>query len=179
MTDHAMTYGSALFDLAVEEDRLQTYMDELYAVSHAVKEQPQLLQLLDCRAVPQKERLEVLDNCFQGHVQPYVLNYMKILCQKGLIRQLPDTIRRFEILYLDAKGIVEAHAATAAPMSPALQEKLTEKLEQITGKTVKLHCTVDASVLGGVRLELMGRQLDGTVKRRLDEVSKSLSSLTL
>ena len=59
------------------------------------------------------------------------------------------------------------------------QEKLTEKLEQITGKTVKLHCTVDASVLGGVRLELMGRQLDGTVKRRLDEVSKSLSSLTL
>ena len=179
MTDAALTYGTALFDLAKEEDMLQTYMDEVNCLRSAIGEQPQLLALLDCRSVSQKERLDIIANCFRDAVQPYLLNYLKILCEKGMIRQLPDCFRQFEILYLDAMGIVEAKATTAAPMSPALQEKLTQKLEQITGKTVKLLCAVDENVLGGVRLEFMGRQLDGTIRRRLDEVSKSLSNLTL
>ena len=179
MTEAALTYGTALFDLAMEEDMLQTYMDEADLLRAAIREEPQLLSLLDCRSVPQKERLDIIQNCFQNAVQPYLLNYLKILCEKGLIRHLPDCIRQFEILYLDAMGIAEAKATTAAPMSPALQDKLTKKLERITGKTVKLQCAVDETVLGGVRLEFMGRQLDGTVRRRLDEVAKSLADLTL
>ena len=179
MTEAALTYGTALFDLAKEEDMLQTYMDEVSALRAAIAAEPQLLSLLDCRSVPQKQRLDVIQTCFASAVQPYLLNYLKILCEKGLVRQLPDCIRQFEILYLDAMGIVEAKTTTAAPMSPALQDKLTKKLESITGKTVKLQCAVDAAVLGGVRLEFMGRQLDGTIRRRLDEVAKSLSDLTL
>ena len=179
MTEAALTYGTALFDLATEENMLQAYMDEAAMLRTAIEDEPQLLPLLDCRAVPQKERLQILDNCFREAVQPYFLNYLKILCEKGMIRLLPECIRQFEILYLDAMGIVEAKATTASAMSPQLQEKLAKKLEGLTGKSVKLQCAVDESVLGGVRLEFMGRQMDGTIRRRLDEVSKSLSDLTL
>ena len=179
MTEAALTYGTALFDLATEENMLQAYMDEAALLRTAIAEEPNLLSLLDCRAVALKERLDIVDGCFRDAVQPYFLNYLKILCEKGMIRLLPECLRRFEILYLDAMGIVEAKATTAQAMSPALQEKLTKKLESITGKSVKLQCAVDESVLGGVRLEFMGRQFDGTVRRRLDEVSKSLSDLTL
>lgn len=179
MTDTAQTYGTSLFDLAVEENQLQTYMQELIAIRQAIQENPKLLELLDCRSVPKDERLDVLDTCFKGRVQDYLLNFMKILCEKGLIRLLPDCIRQFELMYFDASGIVEARATTARELSPALKEKLTEKLTSMTGKTVMLQCTVDPSVLGGVCLELMGRQMDGTIKRRLVEVGKSLSDLTL
>lgn len=179
MTHTALTYGASLFDLAVEENQLQVYMQELDTIGQAVKENPQLLELLDCRAVPKDERLSVLDTCFKGQVQPYLLSFMKILCEKGAIRLLPDCIRQFELLYFDANGIVEATATTAQELSPALQEKLIKKLEQITGKTVMLRCATDPAVLGGVRLEFMGRQMDGTVKRRLAEVGKSLADLTL
>lgn len=179
MTHTALTYGTSLFDLAVEENQLQAYMQELSAIRQAVKENPQLLELLDCRAVPKDERLDVLDACFKGQVQDYLLSFMKILCEKGAIRLLPDCIRQFELRYFDACGIVEARATTARELSPVLKEKLTKKLESMTGKTVMLQCAVDASVLGGVRLELMGRQMDGTVKRRLVEVGKSLTDLTL
>lgn len=179
MTHTALTYGSSLFDLAVEENRLEDYMQELAAIHQAVRENPQLLELLDCRAVSKDERLQILDTCFKGQVQDYLLNFMKILCEKGAIRLLPDCIRQFELRYFDANGIVEAKATTAKELSPALRDKLTKKLESITGKTVLLQCAVDAAVLGGVRLEFSGRQMDGTVKRRLDEVAKSLSGLTL
>lgn len=179
MTQTALTYGSSLFDLAVEENKLQAYMEELNIISVALEENPQLLTLLDCRSIAKEERLQVLDACFKGKIQDYLLNFLKILCEKGAILQLPGCIRQFELCYFDARGIVEAKAVTAAELPPALAEKLTKKLESITGKTVVLRCAVDPAVLGGVRLQFMGRELDGTIRRRLDEVSRSLADLTL
>ena len=179
MTDTAQTYGASLFDLAVEEDKLHVYMEELSAIREAIASDPQILDLLDCRAVPIDQRLQVLDTCFRGKVQAYLLNFMKILCEKGAVRQLPACIRQFEVQYFDACGIVEAKAVTAKPLSPALQEKLQKKLEEITGKTIKLRCQVDPQILGGVRLDLMGKQMDGSIARRLDEMAKSLANLTL
>ena len=179
MTQTAVTYGSSLFDLAVEEGKLQTYMDELLSLRQALEENPQLLTLLDCRSIVKEERLAILDTCFKGKMQDYLLNFLKILCQRGAALQLPDCIRQFELCYFDACGIMEAKAVTAKALSPALVKKLTKKLESITGKTVLLRCVVDPAVLGGVRLEFMGREMDGTIRRRLDEVSKNLADLTL
>ena len=179
MTQTAVTYGGSLFDLAAEEGKLSAYMEELRVLRQMLEENPQFLPLLDSRNIPREERLAVLDNCFKGKLQDYLLNFLKILCERGIIIQLPACIREFELRYFDACGIVEATATTAKELSPALADKLTKKLECITGKTVMLRCAVDPTVLGGVRLQFMGREMDGTIRRRLDEVSKRLADLTL
>ena len=104
---------------------------------------------------------------------------MKILCQNGAISELADCIRQFELLYFEACGILEVKAVSAVEISPALQEKLDEKLSQITGKTLSMRYTTDPSVLGGVRLEMGGTELDGSVRRKLDEAAKRLADLTI
>ena len=64
-------------------------------------------------------------------------------------------------------------------LNPAQTEKLTAKLCQITGKQVKLLNRVDPEVLGGVRLDYDGKQLDDTVSHRLDAVRSLLKSTVL
>lgn len=179
MTDTGAVYGKSLFELAQEEGKLQEYMQELSVIREAVKAEPQFLSLLESRAVPQEERLQVIDTCFRGRIQTYLLSFMKILCQNGAIRRLPECIRQFELLYNEHCGIVEARCISAVALSPALRDRLIQKLETVTGKTISLQCTVDASVLGGIRLELGGREMDGTVRRRLDELAKNLAELTI
>jgi len=179
MTHTAITYGHALFELAQEEGKLQEYMADLKVVSYVLAENPQFLSLLDSRNIPLMERLAALDECFGGQVAPYILNSMKLLCQNGDGKQLPDCIRQFTLLYNDFCGIVEVKAVSAVPLSPALMEKLQKKLESITGKTVVLQCREDPSVLGGLRLDWGGKELDGTVRRRLDEFGKELAELVL
>lgn len=179
MTGVGAVYGKSLFDLAQEEGTVKEYMQELSLIRRAVEAEPQFLSLLDCRNVPLAERLQVLDTCFRDKIRVYLLSFMKILCQNGAIRHLPDCIRQYELLCNEYCGIVEAKCVSAVPLSPALQEKLTAKLQTATGKTVSLRCAVDKSVLGGLRLELMGKELDGTVRRRLDEIAKQLAELTI
>ena len=172
-------YGTSLFDLAQEEGKVKDYMAELAAIRNAVSENPELISLLASRAVTKQERLTVLDTCFGGRTEPYILNFMKILCQNEAIRELTGCIRQFELLFHEACGILEVKAVSAVPLSPTLRKKLEDKLSAMTEKTVSVRYAVDPSVLGGMRLEMNGTELDGSVRRRLDEIAKVLANLTI
>ena len=81
--------------------------------------------------------------------------------------------------YNKDKGIVCVTCVTAAPLTPELRNRLSEKLSSVTGKTIDLTCKVDGSCLGGVRLDFDGKQVDGTVRRRLEDVRNILKNTVL
>lgn len=179
MTKSAFAYGTAIFDLALEENKLQTYHEQMEMLQSLLEEHPDLLSLLSSRAIAMDKRLEVLDTCFRDRIEPYLLNYLKLLCEKGAVQHLPECIRQFRHGYNEYCGIVAVKAVSAAALSPALQEKLREKLKCMMGKTIELTCQTDPSVLGGIRLSAAGLELDGTVRSRLNEVSRVLDELVL
>ena len=55
-------------------------------------------------------------------------------------------------------------------------KRLKDKLERATGKRVTVKNTVDKSLLGGIKLRYMGRQLDGTLKTKLEGIEKNLKN---
>ena len=112
-------------------------------------------------------------------MHPYVLNFLKILTEKGYIRHFTGCCNAFKRQYNQDNGILEVTAVTAAPLSDELRRKLSDKLSTISGKTIDLTCRVDPSTLGGVRLDWDGKQLDGTVRRRLDDIRDILRNTVL
>ena len=70
-------------------------------------------------------------------------------------------------------------AVTKLPLSDELRRKLTEKLSGVTGKTIELECRVDPECLGGIRLDMGGKQLDGTVRYKLEEIRSILKNTVL
>ena len=70
-------------------------------------------------------------------------------------------------------------ATAAAALSADAKEKLTQKLAALTGKTIDLTVKVDPSVLGGVRLDMDGVRLDGTVRHRLDAIRSGIDDAVL
>ena len=103
----------------------------------------------------------------------------QLLCREGALRELPGFARAFRVKYNQAHGILEATAVTAVPMSADQTARLHEKLEAVTGKTIDLRTKVDAAVLGGIRLDIEGTELDGTVKNRLASLRRSIAGITV
>ena len=68
---------------------------------------------------------------------------------------------------------------SAVPLNDTSREKLLAKLQEMTGKTVRLTAKVDPSILGGLRLDLNGTRLDGTVQRHLERLRDSIGSVVL
>jgi len=179
MTQVGSVYGEALYALAVEENASAQIMEELSVLTLSFHAEPDFIRLLGTPNLSVQERLTILDDSFRGKVQPYVLNFLKILTEKGYMRHFFDCCKAYEESYNRDNGILPVTAITAVSLNPAQAEKLTAKLCQITGKQVKLHNRVDPEVLGGVRLTYDGKQLDDTVSHRLDAVRSLLKDTVL
>lgn len=179
MTDAANVYGQALYELARDEGLSPRILGELKVLKTSFAQEPGFVQLLASPTVPKQERCQILDSSLRSQVHPYVLNFLKILTEKGYIRHFDRSCDAFKRAYNQDNGIMEVTAVTAAALSDALRRKLENKLSAITGKTIDLTCRVDPGILGGVRLDWDGKQLDGTVRRRLDDIRDILQNTVL
>ena len=179
MTEAASVHGEALYALAKDENKSDEMLSQLKALDEAFVSEPAFLRLLSAPNVSKIERKEILDTCFRGKVEPYLLNFLKILMEKGYIRQFSSCVQVFCERYNEDHGIIEVCAVTAIPMKESLTAALKAKLETTLSAAVELTCRVDPACMGGVLLELPGQQLDGTVKHRLERLAETLQNVAI
>lgn len=179
MTEVTKQYGQALYDLARYEGIGKVVFEQMQTLSQSFAETPDYLRLLASVNLSKEERCNLLDDSFRDIVHPYLLNFLKILTQEGITRKFPDCCRHFETCYYADNGILPVVAYTAQPLTPVQSRRLYAKMEAITGKKVILQNRVDPNCLGGVRLCYDGKQVDGTVKNRLEAVRKLLKNTVL
>ena len=179
MTEVGNVYGLALYDLAKSEDLTEQILKQLDVLSTSFREEPEFIKLLNSPALTKQERCQILDDGFRGKLQPYLLNFLKILTEKGYIRHFFHCCDAYRQQYHQDHGILPVTAVTAVAITPDQEGKLKEKLESLTGKTVELHCRIDPACLGGVRLDYDGKRLDDTVAHRLDAIRTLLKNTVL
>ena len=179
MTQAGSVYGEALYTLALEEGLTDALLAELNVLQESFHQEPDFIRLLSSPNLPKQERCQVLENSFRDKLHPYVLNFLKILTEKGYVRHFSDCVAAYTDHYNLDNGIMPVTAITAVALTQQQSEKLTEKLEKITGKTVKLSNKVDSACIGGVRLDYDGKRLDDTISHRMDAIRGLLTNTVL
>ena len=175
MTEIGSVYGDALYELAKEEALTETIGEQLRLLQSSFRAEPDFIRLLSAPNLSKAERCQILDDSFRGKVEPYLLNFLKILTEKGYMRYFSDCTDAFTERYNQDNGILSVTAITAVPLNDGQSVRLTEKLGRITGKKIALLNRVDPRVLGGIRLDYDGRRLDDTVSHRLDSIRDLLN----
>ena len=179
MSRIADVYAQGLYSLAAEEGLTDRLLEELTVLEESFAQTPEFIRLLAMPNLSKQERCGILDESFRDKVHIYVLNFLKILTEKSYIRHFDACVRSYEAQYNAQHNILPVQAVSAVAMTAQQQEKLTHKLEAMTGKTVRLQNRVDPQVLGGVRLDYSGVRIDGTVRNRLDQLSKLLENTVI
>ena len=179
MSDTANAYAQALYALGAEENKTECFLQQLTALQESFETEPAFYRLLTTHSLSKEERCQILDDGFRGKVEPYVLNFLKLLTEKGRIRLFSDCCRAYCAQYDKDNGILRAAAVTAVALTKEQTEKLKDKLQTITQKTVILSNRIDPTCLGGVRLEYDGICVDGTVENHLNNLRGLLAKTVL
>lgn len=179
MTEVGSVYGEALYDLARSEGLTEPILAQLTVLLDSFGAEPGFVRLLSAPTLTKQERCQILDDSFRGKVEPYVLNFMKILTEKGYMRHFADCCGAYRDHYNRDNGILPVTAVTAVPLSQGQIARLTDKLAAITGKKIELNSRIDPQVLGGVRLDYDGKRLDDTIAHRLDAIRGVLKNTVL
>lgn len=179
MTQTGSVYANALYTLAQEEQLTEQLLGELQVLQQSFRAEPDFIRLLSAPNLPKAERCRILDDSFRGKVHPYVLNFLKILTEKGYMRYFSDCCDAFRQEYNRDHGIVVVTAVSAVALTGPQRERLTEKLRASTGKTIELVNRIDPDCYGGLRLEYDGKSIDDTLSHRLDQMRSLLKNTVL
>jgi F-type H+-transporting ATPase subunit delta len=173
----ARVYAKALFELGVAEKSVGRIYDDLHAVHAAIEGlDPKLRAFFQAPQLRREDKRRILHMAFEGKVSRPVLGLIHVLVQKRREPLFDNVVQEFDRYRDDHEGRVQARVTTARKLDDDLAAALRAALEQRTKRTVVLQQAIDPDVVGGIRVNLGDYVLDGTVRRGLMDLRRSLAA---
>jgi len=172
---NANVYANSLFSLSEEDGCSEKVLSDLLLASDIINQEEGYINLLSSPVIELKERLALIDEAFKDmHI--YVVNLLKLLCEKRSVKLFGKCARDFEALFNKKNNIEKISVITAVPLTDSLREKLIKKLAEERGKKIILEESVDKGIIGGIIVRTENSQTDASVLTRLEAIKAQLVS---
>jgi F-type H+-transporting ATPase subunit delta len=171
----AKRYAKALFQVGKEANSLDEFKNALTEMARLYATIPEVVDGLSNLIYPQDVREKVMDHLLSKmKVSTMVANFMKLLVQKRRAEVLPEIAEVFQDMVDKERNMCRGTVISATPLSGALNSKIKETLEKITGKQVLLKTEIDPSIIGGIVAKVGDLVMDGSIKTQLTGLKESI-----
>ena len=169
------TYGEALFELAAEEGREETFLEEVMAFKSILAQNPDFGRLMNHPKILKERKEEVIDQVFKGKISDELTGFLHLLINKDRYGEIEGILEYFIEQVKKLKGIGIAYVVTAIPLGEAKRKEIEDKLLATTSfKKMEMHFDVDGSLLGGMVIRIGDRVVDGSVSSRLQKMQRQM-----
>lgn len=175
-SDRAAGYARMLLDAASLTDSADAADASLQALVAALRGSLDLKAALSDTSLPVEKKRDVLRDIFGATVTPEVLAVVTLMVDRGLTDDIGALARSYRSLYEKEKDLSVAEVTTAVPLGDALRARVAERLAASMGRTVVLRERVDTSLVGGIRIQIADRVLDGSVASQLEGMRAALAA---
>ena len=174
------TYGEALFELAVEENKVDVFTEEISAILDILKQNPDFLNLLNHPKISKEEKLQVIDEVFGGKVAKEILGFLNIIVSKERNKDLTAIMEYFLDEVKAMKGVGVCYVTTPMELKAAQKEAIVEKLLATTEfKTMEMHYAIDKALIGGMVIRIGDRVVDSSIQTKLSNLEAGLLKIQL
>lgn len=175
-SESVATYARVLFDLATAADAVDAVDEGLRAIAETVRGSVELRDALSDEAIAPEKKRSIMRELFSGTVAPEAVAIASVAVERGMASSLTAIAERYREIVEAERGVVVAEVTTAIPLTDELRSLLTERLTAALGRPVSLRERVDGSILGGIRINVAGRVLDGSLSSQLEAMRATLST---
>ena len=171
----ARPYAEAAFKLADEAGALAKWSEMLAALAQVGQD----ARVRGAVADPNLSDAQVAGlfiSILAGKLSGDAENFVRVLAQNGRLELLPQMREQFEALRNEREGVVEAEVQSAFELSEAQLADLVQRLEKKTGRKVRTHVSVDRELIGGVKVVLGDKVIDGSARAQLSALETALKA---
>jgi F-type H+-transporting ATPase subunit delta len=173
VTSHVDGYARAMLDVVAAEGEADRLTDELALVAREFGESEELKGALGDPLIPFEKKQGIISDLIGKRASSVTVSLINMLIGVGRIKDFAEITKRMMELAAEAEGEVVADVTSAIELDAATQERLAARLSEVTGKRVRLHVTVDPSVVGGLVAQVEDTLFDGSVRSRLLELREA------
>lgn len=174
------TYGDALFELALEQNSVDTLFEEANFIRNVFLESEDVLRLFNHPKIRKDEKNAFIENVFKGRVSEDIIGFLHIIVNKDRYSDILPIFEYFIHRVKEHKGIGTALVTSAIELTDAQKDAVVKKLLATTRYTsFEMEYTVDPSILGGLIIRIQDRVVDSSLKTQLEKLTKQLSDIQL
>lgn len=170
----ANSYAEALFALGLEEQKLTLYKEQLSVIEKTLEENLDFVKVLNHPKITKLEKKTLLESIYGNEIDRSVLNFMKLLIDKGRFSLFSQIVKAFMKAYNKEHGIAVAFVKTAEVLDDKQCADIKALLETKLSKKVELQVVVDPSLLAGIRVKVDDLVIDNSAKMRLQKLKESV-----
>ncbi|MGE0114538.1 MAG: F0F1 ATP synthase subunit delta [Steroidobacteraceae bacterium] len=171
----ARPYARAAFEFAQAHGALKQWSESL-AMAAAVAGDPAVTRLLNHPRVTAVQLVGLIAEVAGSHLDSSAHNFISTLAQNRRLGLLPQIAAMYETLRADVEKVADVAVVSAVPLEAAQQQRLTAALKTRLKRDVRLHCAIDATLMGGAVVRYGDLVIDGSVKERLTRLASVITN---
>ena len=173
----ARPYARAIFELAVDEGKLQQWQDSLQLAA-SIASDPDMQATIEQPAILASELCELFQSVLKGaglEADSDFRNLVALLAENGRLAALPAIATLFETLKQEAEGKIEVQVRSAQELSSEQQDKIATSMAKRLGKEISITTEVDASLIAGAIVTAGDLVIDGSASGRMEKLTIALN----
>jgi F-type H+-transporting ATPase subunit delta len=171
----ARPYAEAAFRLADAQGKLAQWSATLANLS-AVAADERVRAAIGDPNLPDAKVAGLIIAILSGKLTGETENFVRVLAENGRLEVLAEIRSQYEALKNEREGVVEAEISSAFDMDQAQLADLVARLEKKTGRKVRARVSVDKSLIGGVKIAIGDKVIDGSARAQLGALENALKA---
>ncbi len=174
----AQRYAGSLFELAEQAKSVSKVEKELGQFEALIDGSDDLKRLIASPVFSADDQLRAISAVAdKAKITGLTGNFLRVVARNRRLFAVPGMIRAFRQIAAVARGEVAAEVTSAHTLTAAQQKELAATLKGVAGKDVTINVSVDPSLLGGMIVKMGSRQIDTSLKTKLNSLKLALKEV--
>ena len=173
MENVASRYGLALYSLALEENKIDSWQTDVKTLKGIFLENPDFIMILGSSFISLEERIEILEKTLKG-VDKNIVALIDVVMENNRTDLLIDVFDSFNSYCNQYRGVSEGLIYSTLKLDQTVIDQIEKKISKIEGSKVELKNVIDPSLIGGVKVVIKDRIYDGSIKHNIEMMKKDL-----
>ncbi len=166
-------YGLALYSLALEENKLSSWQEEVKELSRIFKENTDFIMVLGSSFISLEERIEILEKSLVG-VDKEIIALISVVMENNRINLILEIFESFNSYCNQYRGVSEGLIYSTVKLEEKVISQIEEKVSKMENSKVELKNIIDPSLIGGVKIVIKDHIYDGSIKHHIDMMKQDL-----
>ena len=173
MESVASRYGLALYSLALEENKIESWQKDVKTLKSIFEENTDFIMILGSSFLSLEERIEILEKTLVG-VDKNIVALIDVIMENNRTDLILDVFENFNSYCNQYRGVSEGLIYSTLKLDQTVIDQIEKKISKIENNKVELKNVIDPSLIGGVKIVIKDRIYDGSIKHSIEMMKKDL-----
>ncbi|ESY18136.1 MULTISPECIES: F0F1 ATP synthase subunit delta [unclassified Mesorhizobium] len=174
----AERYAGSLFELALQSNSVAKVEADLNSFAKMLDDSADLTRLINSPVFSSEDQAKAIASIAdKAGITGLTGNFLRVVARNRRLFAVPGMIKAFRRISAEQRGETSAEVTSAHELTAAQQTELKVALKGVAGKDVAITVTVDPSLLGGLVVKMGSRQIDTSLKTKLNSLKLALKEV--